>query len=125
MSIRSWQEEFYPIPVDESAAHGSDIEALNHSVVKWHGTRSSALMAHALDQMGSRLMDHSDGSRVKINSYNCALCYRYEDVCEVCPLVDCSEEFRQFSMLEDPEPMIELLEHKLVEAVMNEDTGIL
>jgi len=125
MSIKSWQEEFYPIPVDESAAHGSDIEALNHSVVKWHGTRSSALMAHALDQTGSRLVDHSDGSLVRIGNYNCALCYRYHDNCSVCPLADCNEEYRDFSLRENPEPMIALLEHKLVETVMNEDTGIL
>lgn len=131
MSVKTWKEEFYPVPaVDVPAA-----EAAAHSLRKWIGARPENLARHDVRLNGETgsVMDDTD-DRVRFTSVTCALCARFFDIenienqseaCRQCPLalarggVSCTdviedEDESPFYMLTSdkpsPEPMISWLE---------------
>ncbi len=128
MSLQSWKEEFYPIAAREAAT--DDATALAHSLQKWTGLRPENLQKHGMQQAGYSITDGMEGLCIDGNS--CALC-RFHDPdslgepegCKDCPLYQvwgCScdpygEEtygpYRQFILLGDPEPMIDLIQEAI------------
>ena len=123
MSIESWQGVYYPIPATSELASGSDMAALKHSLQKWKGLEPAVLAEHGLKNKWGTLLDGIQ--EFSFGSTNCALCVRRPASCQGCPLISCGNENGFLIDRNDPQPMIALLEHKLVETVMNEDTGIL
>ncbi len=131
MSLSSWMDEFYNESAD-SAAEGTWIHALKHSILKWIGLREANLEKHALHRkFGSNI---SDGyARLGIDSSSCALCIKAEHesnevagyvdgYCKYCPLdaflgepcyLRMLSPYFVFATIGDPEPMIKALEETL------------
>ncbi len=128
MSLKTWKEEFYPVPADQCPK----AEAVAHSLRKWRGLTVENLERHKMVADGGDL--NSGGvSWFRVNG--CALCYHYADryhpdqtkVCAACPLakarggVSCDHcapgesesPFRRFRLADDPAPMIAALETAL------------
>lgn len=92
MSLKTWQEEFYPIPADKTEFG----DALDHSLRKWEGTTPGNLAKHGVKLNGPELSD-SDGYYMRLNSDSCALCHWHynqeiahrsaSEACETCPIV--------------------------------------
>jgi hypothetical protein len=91
MSLKTWKSEFYKVPANEVK---SDIEALDHSILKWDGLSEVNLEKHRLyyDKDYGFIVgldsDYFDGDgRLDIDSSNCALCQLHlSPTCENCPL---------------------------------------
>lgn len=90
MSLKSWKQEFYPITA-KSAARGSMIKAIEHSLLKWKGLSPSNIKKHGISlSMGlywTYLED--DQGYLSITASSCALCEKYYDGmvrCQKCPL---------------------------------------
>jgi hypothetical protein len=131
MSLKDWKEEFYPIPAGEVPID----DAIEHSLQKWIGLRKENLNRHNVWYDPSRRevrgMGHTS-TPVEISSKSCALCHRYIKYegkypgCGACPLVavrtvpcDRSTDgsymnpWRSFTVHENPEPMIDLIQAAL------------
>lgn len=91
MSLKSWKQEFYPISA-KSAARGSMIKAIEHSLLKWKGLSPSNIKKHDVHitqrVYGVWLEDGTD--YLHIDASSCALCEKYHDNgiprCQKCPL---------------------------------------
>lgn len=73
MSLKTWKEEFYPVPASE--ASGSELEALRHGRLKWEGLHPLSLLRHGVHQKGS-MIRALDGE-FWAGSLSCALCERH------------------------------------------------
>lgn len=112
MSLKTWKEEFYPIPSDEV----SESQALAHSLRKWEGLRKENLEKHGVGSSASGVMEFFIDF-LPIDSSTCALCHYHVDSvrCVTCPLVkltrggNCDSAYVLWSHAGDPEPMIELI----------------
>ena len=118
MSIKTWEQEYYP---EEADAVEAD-EALNHSILKWTGLRAENLAEHDVESGGDSDLSDNEGGRFSVNSSTCALCHMYyndsswagDHRCMDCPIYQsagcsCRREYRIYSERQDPEPMIKLL----------------
>lgn len=125
--MHPWIEEFYPVEAQQAA--GSDMEALQHSLLKWQGLRPENLAKHGVIRRPYTSL-HASGSESEllcVDASSCALCKRYFVRCEPCPLYaanggrTCADR----GPLEDvsawgayvrhgnPEPMIALIERAI------------
>jgi len=121
MSLQSWTEEFYPIPIDEC----KEEDALGHSLRKWVGFLRKNLKKHKViikeDPLGYVSIYQKD-----VNLYipiiykdTCALCKFYSknngQYCPSCPIVtevtgtSCNDIWQRMSLGHNPKPMIRLL----------------
>lgn len=132
MSLISWKEEFFHRKLDNIQTW-SEIEIIDHSILKWEGLRQENLNRHKV-RLDKYLFHNVVDSRpqvcpahVPINSDSCALCERwygntnedYRNNCHSCPLYQlgygCEERdspWRQFDVRDsnpDPELMIRAL----------------
>lgn len=125
MSLETWKAEFYPIAVNSQS--WNRLTALQHSLQKWRGLRKSALYRHGLVKSADFTgISFGDEQSFLISSLTCALCelsLSKEGDCSNCPLFlargeRCDEEYSEedlspyhsFTMKNDPEPMIVLIE---------------
>ena len=116
MSIKSWKQEFYPVPAEEAAT--SPIAALKHSIVKWHGLRSENLKKHRVVVIGlHRIGTTEENAEQLVCSTSCALCVLVHQHCDRCVLTKvrstCGASYHNWVCKQDPEPMIAQLEHAL------------
>ena len=124
MSIKTWKEEFYPIPAQET----EQSNAIQHSLTKWTGFIPSNLEKHEVTY--ELLHDFRFGQ-------TCPLCYHFkidedradleegrewneETECDECPIVqtgfpecDAHDSAWRESRFGDPLTMIDQLEHAL------------
>lgn len=137
MTLRTWKDEFYPVPADDPSIE-TDLQAIEHSLRKWEGLRYDNRAKHeisAQDYMGRNYIEGEDSLGITLESLNidtssCALCekfYSTEGICGNCPLYKEREGHRcdewnsdggnnpYISWTSDvnPEPMIELLKAAL------------
>ena len=89
MSVKSWMEEFYPIPAEE--ATGTDLIAAEHSLWKWRGLDTSALQKHGLVKEPNKNFIYDSALVFYADDASCALCYRYmrytlNNSCYTCPI---------------------------------------
>ncbi|AWP23473.1 hypothetical protein C4901_09125 [Acidiferrobacter sp. SPIII_3] len=126
MSLKTWKQEFYPVPANSPEALATLRAAVEHSLRKWRGLRLKALLKHDVclsDKLtvGRRRVCGQDG-RLAIDSGSCALCWSADVSCDSCLLArvsgfPCDAEgegpWRAFYRDDDPEPMIALLEKAL------------
>lgn len=136
MTMKSWKKEFYPKAPTKSM---SRLEAIRHSLTKWIGLRQENLDKHNLfaDNDGDLQSPSTRSKEIfKIDGRTCALCRLYSDKAiyggcsNACPLivvrdipcdqVPFSEEllgamspYTLWTSVQDPEPMIKLLEEAL------------
>jgi hypothetical protein len=134
MSLESWKKEFYPVPADQVKGM---VNALKHSIKKWTGFRPENLAKHDLSTQTALIKDPTDPNFFKDMGKSCALCVLYHDKkgsydhsCAKCPIVKTRESrcdvaveseqggspYRNFMLLGNPEPMLELLEQTLKNA---------
>ncbi len=83
MSFKTWKAKYYPVPSSE--ATGSDLEALDHAILKWSGLTPKILAEHGLSTENGALFCHSQGV-FEIETSTCALCERRND-CHTCPIL--------------------------------------
>jgi len=138
MTVKTWIDEFYPKPVEDTTPD----DAVQHSLTKWQGLKPENLKKHNVrvstfaDVVGINDDDQMDG--LSINGTTCSLCHHFLshkdehlDRCEPCPLsivrgkTPCDNErddediapwyaFRDNTNgLNTPEPMIHWLEKAL------------
>lgn len=127
MSLKTWKEEFYPIPASEVEIGA----AVDHSITKWRGLKPENLKKHNVVSNEEGIFDESPMTsavgvieQLPINSESCALCSFYIDArCGHCPLylvrrgVRCDvamadetlDPFGNYIETGNPEPMIEWL----------------
>jgi len=123
MSIKSWKEEFYPVTAKEVNTYGTDKELIEHSLKKWNGLRKENLEKHQIAK-GHYSLSDIEKEYFSADGGSCALCQRYDDNCEGCPLekvrgsVACSDEtknediantrspWHEWTHNDNPEPMI-------------------
>ena len=123
MSLETWKAEFYPVEADK--ATGSDMEALDHSIVKWTGLLKNNLEKHGVEKerLRERLIifgtDFGTDAFI-VNGTSCALCRKYTKVrddepdCNECPIwrmtgLNCERKFASFALWDDARPMLTLL----------------
>ena len=109
MTLKQWKATYYAIPAKE--ATGSDAEALEHSLWKWIGFRSTTVRIAGVS--------------------SCALCQKHYEVfsgCPNCPLAkagkECGEGDNPYGIFDatgNPEPMIEALAELLDIELAKED----
>ena len=113
MSLKTWCEEFYPIP----AFAVQEPQALDHSIQKWEGLRQKNLKRHNVtlrrDGIDLVVYDSEDDDGVMVNDRTCALCVNYR-WCNGCPVLNtnphgCDSAFQEFSGTCCPESMLKLL----------------
>jgi len=123
VSLKTWKEEFYPIPAYEC----KEEDALEQSLNKWIGLRKKNIDKHELviDSSGDL---QGKGGEFVIDDESCSLCKFYlhrfdneKEDCVRCPLyksnnnVSCGEGYDSphstycYSLDHDPEPMIRLI----------------
>jgi hypothetical protein len=129
MSLKTWKEEFYPHPANET---NKGIPAILHSLSKWRGLNPSNLKRHRLEiGVGGKLYDKKiPRNSLEINADSCSLCYHYMnsnylDNCITCPIYWTHErrcttlnslglsEWKIWLHSFNPKPMIKLLEKTL------------
>lgn len=99
MSLKSWLEEFYPVPASEVSKE----DALEHSIQKWNGLLPENLEKHQVSYRWEEVQSWNENELfypLSISSTSCALCQHWYDEnkgCPECPLVKaghiCCEEF--------------------------------
>jgi hypothetical protein len=130
MSLQSWKDEFYPVDAAELISNFGAIDSilLDHSIRKWQGLTPENLEKHKVDKIrGSRCIQDKDV--FYIDDTTCALCEAYVDRKKPCPCLSCPiyrhtgspcfSEYFTFVKLNDPQPMLALL-NKVKEKVVNE-----
>jgi len=132
MSIKSWKEEFYPVPAQKV----SKKDAIKHSLTKWLGLTKENLEKHGLRSHWGGLLAIDPGAHkifFTIDDNTCALCHHYmeyqnDEPCINCPLVknhfvtsegcgqgDTDDIYSQFrSEKNNPLPMIKALKYCLM-----------
>jgi hypothetical protein len=135
MSLASWKAEFY----ERYAGAVPEEDALAHSLTKWQGLLPDALDRHGC-YVDNGVLKDTDTGTFSINGSSCALCHCYvhettplSPECPECPLykvrgmqcdaagedAEYDSPYHQFSMHDDPQPMLELLE----EAIKRSQSG--
>lgn len=92
MSIKSWKEEFYPIP----ASRVRKKDAIDHSIKKWEGLSPENLSKHELTYNFHTIMSCNE-DYFCLGGNSCALCTRYctaDLYCEKCPLYKINGDVR-------------------------------
>ena len=122
MSLKTWEEEFYPVEADSPEAQASTLAAVKHSLRKWRGLRPEALLKHRVALEGPYHKEVVDCGResLAINVSSCALCLKFH-CCDGCPLVEVSgltcgdkgSAWNAYIGQAEPEPMIAQLEQAL------------
>ena len=95
MSMKTWREEFYPVPAG-TARRRSWRWAAKHSLRKWEGLREENLRKHDVrySPEDNAVVD-ADGARLKLDDKTCALCRKVQEAeeadlsvngCGICPL---------------------------------------
>lgn len=133
MSVKTWLNEFYPIPAD---APMTNLEAVQHSLKKWRGLTDSNLKRHCVNTKNPanswlhwRSVNGRSQGNLIINADSCALCQKHDvgDGCRTCPIVRttgrrCDERkygkaidgmtspWHEFDEDMNPMPMIAMLE---------------
>ena len=115
MSIESWKKEFYPVLADSACK--TDLQALRHTLKKYHGLRPENIKKHNLTHRYNVIRDSRD--IFLFTGSSCALCRKYSSFCKSCPIRkseggSCSEKengaYIKLMNDSDPEPMILLME---------------
>jgi hypothetical protein len=87
MSLKTWCEEFYPVP----ACNVPESEELDHSIRKWEGLRPAARKRHGVSNNCYGDL-YSGTNMFSIDVTTCALCVRHYNLaaglCPGCPLSD-------------------------------------
>lgn len=120
MSVATWLNEFYPIPVSAVTKE----RALDQAILKWDGLTPENLAKHKCFLTSGYVMS-MEGIDIKfrINGTTCALCYHYikkDKGCTECPIPQrhkeasiteerCRTEYQIFWFIQDPNPMRQLL----------------
>jgi len=117
MSLSSWKKEFYPVPATKSKSF--ELQAAEHSLLKWTGLLPKNLKKHELtiDFWGD--LQGKTGS-FKINASTCALCQRHvlrrNLLCGTCIInekfIQCDHPdsaYRRWRDDRNPKPMINVL----------------
>ena len=93
MSLKTWKEEFYPVPADAPSAQASEQAAVEHCIQKWEGLREDNLVKHKMVLDGVLLRENTLMDRtLRITDKSCALCvfHGYDaDVPAACAIVAC------------------------------------
>ena len=115
MSLKSWKQEFFPVPISEVKKG----DALTHALRKWTGLTTRNLKRHGLSNLFNVCIEDSDHNLFGVSTSTCSLCkfYRNHTGCLGCPLVKLSgkqcdlkgEPFYEWSKWGDPQPMIRAL----------------
>ncbi len=122
--MNSWEEEFYPLTAEESCY--TDLQAVDHSILKWRGLTKENLEKYGLVKEKDSLFITKPLFEMQIDGDNCALCHRHSnnDSCGDCPLFEvrdgvmCTDTldseltspFNKWKVTGDPQPMIKWLE---------------
>lgn len=109
MSVRTWMDEYMPMPMPKSVVKG-----LEWSLRKWQGLRPDALAEHSVRRTRN-LLHGADGGRCLIGGSNCPQCRQTSSgSCDGCPLKigreTCGEAFGEWLTSDNPEPMIARIE---------------
>lgn len=110
MSLADWKAKFYPVCAREHAdiereqsyqgpdswkldAPDAVLSAVDHSLLKWSGLDHETLSQYGLRRaavraIGEVLDDGRIGATAMVDASTCALCVRYMDECENCPITD-------------------------------------
>lgn len=136
---QDWLDNYYPTKADDPEVIQNWRTALEHSLTKWKGLRPSVLASYDLEINSTRVAHRRTGKEVlEINGHSCSLCQKAsienpDNLCLVCPLykqrdnTSCDEitdqerakdnpscaPYGSFSLNDNPEPMIALLETTL------------
>jgi len=87
MSLKTWIEEFYPIPASPKM---SAAEACKHGILKWSGRYQKNLKKHKVESAECDVVDEHEESNFEFGVDTCALCVKYFDYawdCAECPIV--------------------------------------
>lgn len=116
MSLKTWKKKYYNIDASDVE---TEMEAIDHSILKWSGFMPKALKKHNVEVAGSKLYDIKNNELFYINSGTCALCCLFDDGgCSDCPFkivhgkTCCEDDFSPYMVFcetGNPEPMIEAL----------------
>lgn len=118
MSLASWKKEFYRTPANRVSKR----YAIQHSLKKWIGLKSSNKKRHSVFLEDISLVDEKDNF-LPFGDSTCALCYHYDN-CTDCPLVaankgrKCHDTGQPYNVFIDTYrigPMIKLLRKALKE----------
>ena len=116
MSCSTWLSEFYPIPA--SKAIGSELEALDHCILKWRGALPPNLKRHRVTLrrvsggLAPKIIGKDGGHGLFFSTRTCALCLVSGELrvcCSCCPAVGCLLAYRTFCDTGDPRPMLDHL----------------
>jgi len=124
MSMETWLDEFYPKTVYDLSDNPTDLECIDHSILKWSGALPKNLEKHEVEYADYTVRNNSNF--LPFDGTTCALCqvYHTEDggcynseLNEACPIVrflhrrcdQCSPNIYHQSKY-TPEPMINLLQ---------------
>lgn len=131
MSMETWLDEFYPKTVYDLNNNPTDLECIDHSILKWSGALPENLEKHDVEYASYTI--RSDKTDFPFDGNTCALCqvYHTEDggcynskLNEACPIVrflqrrcdqssrvDSKRELSIYNQSRDtPEPIINLLQ---------------
>lgn len=122
-NLDDWLKTYYPVPAD-IAAQGTDLEAIEHCLLKWQGAADAE--EYGLTYENWRLLDNIGRRVFWFDSESCALCEKYpkgeEQKChdgngQLCPFFKHTECTCPYSeSRHDPLPMITALQRiKLAE----------
>lgn len=136
MSLKTWIAEYYPVASEHCT--GSNIQALEHSLLKFKGCLPHNLLRHEVYLHYGSIRDtntsHQTAPEIfSFGSRTCALCIKHattnllhspSPICSLCPISKngqrpCMHEksaYRKFSIHDDPLPMIKELESALKRA---------
>ena len=91
MSLKTWKEEFYPIPADEVKKK----DALAHSLRKWEGLRKAQLDKHGLVRRRCEIAEDDSFfvPHLAIAAETCALCVLAEKESDVNTRVPCASSY--------------------------------
>jgi len=120
MNYKNWLAKYYPIPADE--IEGTDIELIDHAILKWKGLLDLAVYNLYLSHR-NLCTKGTNRKILTINGDSCSLCIKYykkdDDPCEACPLAKslghpCDRENRidetlYWQALRNPQLMINAL----------------
>lgn len=135
MSLQTWKEEFYPVPVESLAPDLPDLALVQHSLKKWEGLTPENLQKHGVKASSGYIENAAEDKLggliseiLPIDAYTCSLCDKYIPVyekerCDLCPLYkalgnnSCDDKgmpFKAWAWESDPKPMIAGLRRAVV-----------
>jgi len=116
-TIAQWKVEFYPVTASYIAVTGTDLDIIDHVILKWEGGRPENRDRYGLVLNGCRLVDKA-GDRFVFDAMSCSLCHKAKSNCERCLIRKASggscnpswqSPYAVFHATGDPKPMLELL----------------